>query len=311
MRRTLAVGYCVLILAQITISINVVTSKYLLTTMPMFLLLAGRFGFSTIVLALMLKLSKSPLADPHHPQGKLTRTDWTLTALQGIFAAFLFNVFFVWGLQHTTATAAGIVGSTLPAIIALSAVWLLKERLNFPKIMALILAMIGILIINLDHFDEAANLNHTYFGDFLVFLAMLPEAWYSILSKKLAGRVTPLGAAFIANLVGFLTLLPCALYAGSIDLSAYSWWEASLVAVAGISSLIFFCAWGWGLTFIPASTAAIFGGVMPVATALFAILLLGETFRWYDTLGMLIVLSSIVVGTNWRPSLRKTELTQA
>ena len=135
-----------------------------------------------------------------------------MAILSGIFAAFLFNVFFVWGLHHTTATAAGIVGSTLPAMIALSAVWLLKERLNFAKIFALILAMVGILVINLDYFEESSNLNHTFFGDVLVFIAMFPEAWYSIVSRKLATRITPLGAAFIANVVGFLALFPCALF---------------------------------------------------------------------------------------------------
>ena len=50
---------------------------------------------------------------------------------------------------------------------------------------------------------------------------------------------------------------------------------------------------------------------MPVATALFAILFLGETLRWYDTLGMLLVLSSIIVGAEIRTTMRKAKLTEA
>lgn len=306
MHPSLLLGYCVLSLAQVTISINVVTGKYLLESMPMFLFLACRFGVSTLLLALILKCTRTPLVDPRNPQKKLLPQDWLLAILAGLFAALLFNVFFVWGLQHTTATAAGIVGSTLPAIIALSAVWLLKERLNFSKIFALILAIIGVLIINVDSFEETANLQHTYFGDFLILLAMFPEAFYSIISRKLAGRITPLGAAFIANAVGFLSLLPCALLTSTLDFSTYSWFEASLIFIAGLSSLIFFWAWGWGLTFIPASTAAIFGGIMPVATAFFAIVFLSESLHWYDMLGMGLVLTSIAIGAGcWRP-FRKT-----
>ena len=139
------------------------------------------------------------------------------------------------------------MGSTLPAIIALSAIWLLKERLSIAKIFAIALAMIGIMVINLDNFEAVGNPNHSYFGDFLVFLAMIPEAWYSIISRKLAGRITPLGAALIANAVGFLCLLPCAVFTGSLDFSAYSWFEAVLVLIAGLSSLFFFWAWGWGI----------------------------------------------------------------
>ncbi len=301
MNRSLMVGYIALALAQAGISINVVTSKFLLDFMPMFMLLAGRFLISSVLLAILLKATKTPIKDPKHPTGKLNFTDWSYAALSGFFAAFLFNVFFVWGLQHTTATAAGIVGSTLPAIIAICAVWMLKERLNWPKIISLGLAMLGILIINLDHFEGDLNLEHTYFGDMLVFIAMIPEAMYSILGRKLAGRVTPLGASLIANVVGFLTLLPCAIFADAIDFSAFASWEGSLIMVAAISSLIFFWAWAWGLTFIPASTAGIFGGVMPVVTTLLAILFLNEHLHWYDLVGMLLVFASIFVGTGYRP----------
>ncbi len=306
MQRSLMVGYIALALAQAGISINVVTSKYLLDFMPMFMLLASRFFISSVFLALGLKLSKTPMMDPKHPRGKLSATDWTNAALSGFFAAFLFNIFFVWGLQHTTATAAGIVGSTLPAIIAICAVWMLKEQLNWPTVISLGLAILGVLIINLDHFEGELNIEHTYFGDMLVFIAMIPEAMYSILSRKLAGRMTPLGASLVANVVGFLTLLPCAYFADAIDFSAFATWEGSLIFVAAISSLIFFWAWAWGLSFIPATTAGIFGGVMPVVTTLLAIAFLGEDLHWYDILGMLFVFASIFVGTGWRPAfLRK------
>lgn len=307
MRPSFALGYLVLTIAQMTISLNVITGKYLLESMPMFMLLASRFALSTTILGILLLITKTPLTSPLHPQQRLTVGDWILAILSGLFAAFFFNIFFVWGLQHTTATAAGIVGSTLPPIIAISAIWLLKERLNASKMIALLFAMLGILIINLDHFEGSGNLNHTYFGDFLIFLAMIPEAWYSIISRKLAGRITPLGAAFIANVVGFLTLFPCAIFTGSFDLSIFGWWETGLIFVASFCTLFFFCAWGWGLTFIPASTAAIFGGVMPVATAVFAILFLDEKLHWYDSLGMILVITSIAIGAGWHPFFRKTK----
>lgn len=311
MHRSLLLGFFALAFAQIAISINVVTSKYLLTSMPMFLLLAGRFGVSTILLGIALKTSGTSLADPKHPQGKLNLNDWLLAILQGFFATFLFNFFFVWGLQLTTATAAGIVSSTLPAIIALCALWMLKERLGWTKIFALVLAMLGILVINLEHVEGGTNLNHSYLGDLLIFAAMFPEAWYSIITRKLAGRLTPLGGAFIANVVGFITLLPCALITSPIDLSIYSYWEGGLIIIAGISSLIFFWGWAFGLCLIPASTAAIFGGVMPVATTILAMLFLGESLRWCDLFGMLFVLTSIIIGAGWHPFVRKPKLTQA
>lgn len=297
MRQSISLGYLALIISQMGISLNVVVSKYLITSMPMFTLLAGRFIISSFLLAAILKLTRTPIRDPRHPLGTLTAQDWAFAMLQGIFAAFLFNLFFVWGLQHTTATAAGIVSSTLPAIIAIFAVWFLKERLNSLKIAALILSMLGILIINLDHVEGHQHAHHTYLGDLLVFAAMIPEAFYSIIGRKLAGRVTPLGTAFIANVVGAVTLFLCALLTSSWEVTGYSALQWALVLVAALSSLIFFWGWSWGISFISASTAAIFGGIMPIATTLLALIFLGEKLQWYDMLGMALVIFSIMVGT--------------
>ncbi len=303
MRGSIKIGYIVLALAQITLSVNVVVTKYLLDFMPMFWLLSCRFFMSSVLLFSVLKATSTPFTEALHPDGKLSKADWLYAVLQGIFAAFLFNLFFVWGLESTTATAAGIISSALPAITALSAVWLLKEKLNSPKIMGLILAILGILIINVDHIDAADSTTHTYFGDLLVLVAMFPEAWYSIVSRKVAGRMTPLAAAFIANLVGFVTLLPCALYSGPFDFEFCSSFEFGMLFLGALSSLIFFWAWGWGLTFITASTAAIFGGLLPVAISVLAIFFLGESLHWYDIVGIMFVISSIIVATGYKPSL--------
>lgn len=304
---SLLLGYIALSLAQVAISVNVVTSKFLVATLPMFFILAARFTISTFLLGGILCLSRTPLCDPRHPNKKLSRQDWLLAILAGFFAAFLFNFLFMWGLQNTTATAAGIIGSTLPAIVALSAVWFLKERLDLAKIFALLLAMLGIIVINFDHFDAVGELEHNYLGDFLIFLAMFPEAWYSIVMRKLAHRITPLGSAFIANVVGIATLLPCALYTlpefHILDVTLVQW---AFVTLAGLTSLLFFWCWGWGLTFISASTAGIFGGVMPVATTLLAVVFLTESLHWYDALGMLLVLGSIILGTGVKLRAKKS-----
>src|SRR5947208_2280158 len=96
-------GYLVLTLAQIAISVNVIASKFLLTTLPMYMSLSYRFFLSSLLLGGILLISKTSLKEPSHPETTLTRTDWFYMILAGFFAAFLFNIFFLWGLQNTTA----------------------------------------------------------------------------------------------------------------------------------------------------------------------------------------------------------------
>lgn len=299
MRQSLGIAYTVLILAQAILAINVIASKHLVGYLPMFFVLAGRFTISTVLLAIIVFASRTPLCDPAHPKGKLTTTDWLLAILQGLFAGFLFNLFFAWGLQYTTATAAGIISSTLPVITAVSAIWFLKERLTLGVISALFLAMLGVAIINFNHLENA-SFTQTNLGDLLIFIAMFPEAWFTIISRKLRNRITPLGSALIANSVSMVTLIPCALVSG-FDFAQVASFDWMLITLAGTCSLLFFWGWAWGLSFISASKAGITGGMMPVMVTLFANLFLGEILHWYDSTGMMLVILSIVIGSVPKP----------
>lgn len=306
MRKTLLLGYCALTLAQIFFAGNLIVNKYILTHMDMFVFLLWRFIFATGGIALLFVFSKSRWVEPTHPEGRLTPYDWFSCALQGFFAGFLFNILFSWGLQKTTATAAGIICSTLPVMIAVFAVWLLKERLGRSKLIALVLAMLGILIINLDQFEAGViDSAHTLWGDMLVFLAMVPEALYCIISRKLGGRVTPLGSALLTNIFATLILLPFGLYAGALHFGDYSSYHFGLIFLAGMCSIGFYWGCAWGLSFISASTAGLFAGVLPVATTAIAFLFLGESMRWFDVGGMILVLLSIVIGTKMHHRFRR------
>jgi|GEM_PF-667542 drug/metabolite transporter (DMT)-like permease len=292
--------YCALALAQCGIGINVVINKLLITVMPMLMLLACRFCLSTLFLGLLLRLTHTPITAPSHPAGKATASDWLYLSLQGLAAGFLFNVLFVWGLNYTSATAAGAISCTLPAIIGLTALWLLNERLSSRKVMALGLAISGILVLNLDYFS-AAMPSHQYAlqGNLLVLCAMFPQASYSILGRKLAGRITPLGGAFIANLAGLACLVPSTLWVNGPHLpNNLPWVYYGLIVLGASCSLMFFWGWSWGLSRIGASVAAAFGGVMPLTTTCLAFFLLGEPLHMQDMLGILLVIASVLVGAN-------------
>lgn len=310
MRKTLLLGYIALTLAQVFFAGNLVINKYLIAQMDMFVFLVWRFIFATIAFGAVFGLTRARFVEPTHPEQRITTADYVSCALQGLFAGFLFNILFCSGLKQTTATAAGIICSTLPALIAVFAVWFLKEYLGRTKIIALCLAMLGILFINLDQFSETTQtLDHTLLGDLLIFLAMLPEAWYSILSRKMGGRITPLGSAFLTNIFALIIILPFGFKVGAFNFGDFSTLQYVLLFLAGISSLIFYWGWAWGLSFISASTAGLFAGVLPVATTGVAVLFLGERLHWFDLAGILLVLSSIVIGTKLHQRfLRKPSL---
>ncbi len=99
--------------------------------MPMFMLLACRFFISSVILAGLLKVTNTPIMDPNHPEGRLSQMDWIYAVLQGIFAAFLFNIFFVWGLQYTHRNGCRHCWQLITCFDCnFCSVWLLKESMK-------------------------------------------------------------------------------------------------------------------------------------------------------------------------------------
>lgn len=295
-------AYFLLTLGQIAIGVNVVAGKYLIDYMPVYSYLFIRFFTSALYLMILVGIMRESFVDERHPKGRLTKRDWTYLTLQALTGGFLFNALFYWGIQYTTAISAGIISSCLPAIIALCAFLILKEKLDRWKITGIALAMIGILIINWDNPKGSDRETGSFIGDFVVLLSMVPEALYSIFNKYTLKRVTPLGGAAIVNVLICLMLAPLGLEQwmteGVGELTAHQW---ILLLMTGFASVFFFWFWSRGLMYVSASTAAIFTSVLPVSTTLMAWAFLKEQFGWYDGIGMIVVLSSIFIGTGfWR-----------
>ena len=295
-----------LALAQVAIAVNVIVGKLVIDVMPTHLFLCARFFFSTIFLLIIFKLSGSRVISPFHPVGRFGWRDLGFLAAQALTAGFLFNVLFFWGIDYTTATSAAIIGSTLPAFIAICAFLCLGEKLGLSKISGIIIAMVGVLVVSLDNPHGPDEYTGSFFGDAIILLSMIPEALYSVFNKFAGHRITPLGGAMIVNLLIFLMLLPLAVlnlfHVSLTDFDMTIWF---LVSIGGLAGLFFFWFWSRGLLVIPTSTAALYGGVMPVAASLLAFLFLHENFGWYDFAGMMLVFVSLVIGSGGHQKILK------
>ncbi len=301
MRANQAAAYSFLILAQVAIGINVIIGKYIIEEVPTFLFLEMRFLVSSLLLTLLHWGTRHSRKNVRHSPVNLQVKDWAFLTAQAATGGFLFNFLFFWGIEYTSATAASIICSTLPAIIAVCAYWCLGEKLTKKNMLALLLAMLGILVISLSDAQNLSDLHGSLFGDFLILLSMIPEALYSIFSKFIGNRLTPLASAMRVNWLVFFMLLPlCYLALPEINVPSYTWQLASLMIGSGACGAFFFWAWPKGLLSVAASTAAIFGGVMPVVASICAYFFLGEHFGLYDVLGLILVFASLAVGTNWR-----------
>lgn len=284
-------GICFLILAQTMVGLNIVFSKCLVSSLPLLFMLTLRFGLAALILLPLHWLTSAKQFSLRHYLLELTRRDWYFIFAQALTAGILFNCLMLLGLHYTDANLAGIITSALPAIIALMSWLILREKISTKKGLCILFATLGLLVIAWDKW-QGLGANHSFFGDAIVLLSLLPEATYYVLCKLHSNRLPVFLISSIINGINALILLPFNAFVplNSLTLTPSTW----LILVAlGLSSGLFYVFWYCGVQQVDGIMASLSTAVMPVATVILAWLILGEQLSTLQCAGMVLVILSI------------------
>ena len=286
-------SYLLLTASMTLVGTYVALSKPLVAVIPVFALAFLRFAIASVAML--------PWTFRATGEAPLTRTEQWLFFLLSFFGNFLFSICMLSGIALTTATAAGVTLATLPAVVALLSRWFLREPLTPRVWTAIALAVTGIVLLQLAKTTEpapvaGATLN-TMLGNLLLFGAVVCEAIYVIISKRLSATRSPLRVSALINLLGLLLIAPLGVWqlasfdAGS--LTANLW--LLLVFYSLAASL--FAVWMWvaGLKNVAASHAGVFTVALPVAATLVGIFFLGETFTWLQAAALVCAGAGILL----------------
>ena len=291
--KVLSFGMLWLALAQIMVALNIVISKSLLMAVPVMPLMAIRFGIATLLLLPLHWLS--PQA--HKPIltyfSGLQRLDWLYLIGQALCAGLLFNCLMLIGLHNTDANVAGIITSALPAMIALFAWLFLKEIISFKKALSIFLASLGLLFIAFNKLNSVGN-QHSFFGDAMVLMSLVPEAAYYILTKVHPSKLPVFITAAILNAINAIILLPLAFleYGNPFTVVSGHW---DILFVLGFSAGFFYVFWLMGSKAVDGVLASLSTAIMPIATVLLAWWLLDDGINAHEIVGLALVLLSIMI----------------
>lgn len=286
-------GMSYLVLAQIMVAINIVVSKLLLSSIPIFLLMLIRFSLAALVLLPLHWSTSARKVSIRQHLITLKQRDWGFIFAQALCAGLLFNCLMLVGLSRTDANVAGIITSALPAIIALMSWLVLDEKISAQKAFCVLFASIGLFIIAYDKLNGVSD-SHSFLGDFIVLLSLVPEAIYYILSKIYPNRLPIFLIASLLNAINAILLLPVL---GLTDFSALhihliDW---VILFIIGLSSAFFYVFWFMGAQKVDGMMASLSTASMPVATVIFAWIILGEQLTLIEFSGMALVILSIVL----------------
>ena len=204
-------------------------------------------------------------------------------------------------LQRIDASLLALVLYTFPAIVAVAAVVLGRERMDARRLVALALASGGLALVLAGAGTGALE----PVGVALALGAALVYSTYILVGDTIVGRMRPqlLSALVCTGAAVSLTagsLLLGELRPGALSLAGWGW-LACLAVVSTVGAVSFFFA---GLRRVGPTTASILATVEPLVTVVLAYLVFGETLGPVQLVGGALVLGAVLVLNLRRPGRR-------
>ena len=265
-------------------------SRLLVAVFPVLLLAWLRFGIAAVVM-----LHWVPRRAGDKP---LSRHDRWLLFWESFLGNFLFSICMLYGVALTSALAAGVTMAAIPAAVALLSRLFLGERIRPRVAAAIACAVLGIALLALARSGGPAA-GGSVPGYLLLLAAVLCEASYVVIGKRLTGNVSPRRISALINLWGLALVTPFGLWqALSFDFHAVpaSTWLL-LVFYAVAASMVTVWLWMMGLRHVPSSRAGVFTVMLPVAAALTGVLVLGERFGAAHVAAFALAMAGLLLAT--------------
>lgn len=294
-------SYALLASSMALVGSYVALSKPLVMVLPVFLLAWLRFGIGGLATIHWLKRPAEEM-----PMSPATRK---FLFLESFFGNFLFSICMLYGVSMTTAVSAGVIMAAIPAVVALMSWVFLKEKISGRTWLAVACSALGIGLLALSKSEHSAHgpsgpsgdltQNNHLLGNALVFAAVLCEAAYAVIAKKLTGALTPRRITALINLWGFALMTPLGAYvAWSFDFGAVTTGSWLLLLFYSLAASVW-TVWLWmsGLKNVPASRAGVFTVMLPISAAVVGVLVLGEPLGGLQMVAFGIALLSVVLAT--------------
>lgn len=225
----------------------------------------------------------------------MTKQDMLEILKLSIFGFLVFQLFFTWGVQRTTAGNASLILGMLPVWVAIIHKICGIEGLTRQMLVGIVLSFTGIVFIVLGSGKEMSLASDHLIGGLLLMIAQIGYAYFMIFSKPLIARYPHYQTTSIALLINtvifFLISLSDLVSTDWQALPAQGWFSAFFSGVFAIALGNF--VWMWGVTVIGSTKAAMFNNIAPVFAIIAGYILLGETFGLIQGLGAVIAFSGL------------------
>jgi drug/metabolite transporter (DMT)-like permease len=224
---------------------------------------------------------------------KIRKQDRKLFLLLALFEPFFYFLGESHGLTYVSSTTGSVIISTIPVVAALGAWLFFRERLKLVNYTGIILSFIGIVVFIL---KRDGTLSFNMKGLILLGFAVISAVGYNLTLSRLVGLYSPVYIVNVQNVIGAILFLPVFLI---FDLGSFINSVHSFKSIAPVLELSLFASCGAFILFaysvrnMGISKANVFTNCIPVFTALFSFLFMGDKLSLQNIIGMLIVIAGL------------------
>ena len=215
--------------------------------------------------------------------------------LIGIFGLFGFNILLFWGLEYTSSVNASLIISLSPMTTLLLSYVFFKTKINTTQLSGMVLGILGVLYLLTKGHPGNFTIRSLSLGDVLVLIAMVLASSYHLGVKKYMENMSNLHFTFFTNLICllcFLVILPTSTIPEPWEYGMSFWSVAAVFGIIGTS--ITYLLWNEGVGMIGPARAGVYMNLVPLSTALVAVLL-GQSLNVYHYISGTLIFCGLLV----------------
>lgn len=225
---------------------------------------------------------------------KIAHKDYLIFFVAAFFGVGLNMLTFFKGLEFTTPIHASVIMTTVPIVVFVLSLLILKEKIISKKIIGIILGLTGAVILTI--YGKAMHSgDNILLGNFLVFVNAVSYGFYLIIIKQLVAKYHPVNLLKWLFLFGILIVLPVSFN----EVKAIEWVSFTpyisfsvLFTIVG-ATFITYLLNPLALRELKATTVGSFLYLQPVIAGIFAIIMGSDSLNIVKIIATLLIFAGV------------------
>ncbi len=225
-----------------------------------------------------------------------SRQDWKRFVLVAFWEPFAYFLGENYGLTHVSSTTAAVIIATIPLFSPVAAYYFHREKVGLMNIVGILISIFGVFLVVLKPgFEFKAD----WIGLALMLWAVFSAVFYSVFVLELSRKYSVYTIIAYQNLIGLLMFLPLFLILDWQHFQTTGFVPQAVLAIvqlAVFASTLAFMFFTYGIKHLGVTRANVLANLIPIFTAIFSFLILGERFTWFNILGIFLVVAGVMLG---------------